>query len=59
MITLKNKENEFCPYCEKRWKVSRAIISRVKKYGETDVMCLGCKHSFTVSKRMFLECDTG
>lgn len=53
-MKLKDKEGKTCPYCDRVWKLSKAIEGRIRKYGKTDVTCLGCKRTFDVYKKEFV-----
>lgn len=41
-----SKENRCCVYCNKTYRMSAAIKGRLKKFGQTEVKCLGCGKYF-------------
>ena len=57
LLKMKNKDDMYCPYCNRKWKMNKGITYRLKKYGETDVKCLGCKRDFSVQKSSFQGCE--
>ena len=42
------KKDKVCPKCGKRLKINVGIKNRLKKFGETDVKCIGCGNWFSL-----------
>ena len=45
------KSDKVCPYCNKKWLVTVPIRARLRKYGKTNVKCIGCGDYFEVFDR--------
>lgn len=58
LLHVRSKKDKFCPYCNERWRMNIGISQRIRKYGETRVICLHCKRDFPIDKQIFIKCES-